>query len=352
MTHSWKRASLPTTTTSFFGPGSRLIWRLPGSVSLNSNPPAGKLMRHRRCLVRLLVIVASVVIVGGSVAFAQPPRAPLSLEPEGVRGEAVFPALEGWYENDDGTFTILLGYFNRNKEPLDIPIGPDNRIEPGGPDMGQPAHFFPGREWGVFSITVPADSEDQEFTWTLTANNQQSVVTFWLNPAYYVDMFLNRANGNVPPTLQVAPGGDTLQGPSRGVQTSYTATVGQPLELWAHASDVPLTNPSQHPRRGRERPPLTLRWELYRGPADVEFYFESNDEDTRMPQVIGAIVLPNDQARHAFEDISGGETTTLATFTEPGDYRLVVTVNDISGNGGGGDQCCWTTAHVDVSVQE
>ena len=22
------------------------------------------------------------------------------------------------------------------------------------------------------------------------------------------------------------------------------------------------------------------------------------------------------------------------------------------GNGGGGDQCCWTTAHVDVSVQE
>lgn len=350
MTNSWKRASPPTITISFSVPGVARP-AIPGLCFPNTNSPAGKLMQHRR-LVRLLIAVVSVVIVGNTVVFAQPPRAPLSLEPEGARGEAVFPALEGWYENDDGTFTILLGYFNRNEEPLDIPIGPDNRIEPGGPDMGQPSHFFPGREWGVFSITVPADSEDQEFTWTLTANNQQSVVTFWLNPAYYVDMFLNRANGNVPPTLRVVPGGDSLQGPSRGVQTSYTATVGQPLELWAHASDVPLTNPPQHPRRGRERPPLTLRWELYRGPADVEFAFESNDQDTRMPQVIGAIVLPNDQARHAFEDISGGETTSLATFAEPGDYRLIVTVNDISGNGGSGDQCCWTTAHVDVSVQE
>ena len=101
-------------------------------------------MPHPRCLVRLLIAVVSVVIVGNTVVFAQPPRAPLSLEPEGVRGEAVFPALEGWYENDDGTFTILLGYFNRNEEPLDIPIGPDNRIEPGGPDMGQPSHFFLG----------------------------------------------------------------------------------------------------------------------------------------------------------------------------------------------------------------
>ena len=79
-------------------------------------------MQHPCCLVRLLIAVVSVVIVGNAVVFAQPPRAPLSLEPEGVRGEAVFPALEGWYENDDGTFTILLGYFNRNEEPLDLSL--------------------------------------------------------------------------------------------------------------------------------------------------------------------------------------------------------------------------------------
>jgi hypothetical protein len=26
-------------------------------------------------------------------------------------------------------------------------------------------------------------------------------------------------------------------------------------------------------------------------------------------------------------------------------------VNDTSGDGGGGDQCCWTTAHVRVNVK-
>ena len=52
-------------------------------------------------------------------------------------------AFEGWYQNTDGSFTLLVGYFNRNsKETLDIPVGPNNRIEPGGPDQGQPTHFM------------------------------------------------------------------------------------------------------------------------------------------------------------------------------------------------------------------
>jgi hypothetical protein len=53
-------------------------------------------------------------------------------------------SLEGWYQNPDGTFSLLVGYFNRNqKETLDIPIGPNNQIEPGGLDQGQPTHFLP-----------------------------------------------------------------------------------------------------------------------------------------------------------------------------------------------------------------
>ena len=36
---------------------------------------------------------------------------------------------------------------------------------------------------------------------------------------------------------------------------------------------------------------------------------------------------------------------------EPGDYTLRLQVNDISGNGGGGSQCCWTNAHVKVTVK-
>ena len=291
-------------------------------------------------VLRLTATLAAVLAFSGSAA-AQPPRAPFPLEPGGSRGEAIFPALEGWYRNADGTFTILLGYFNRNNQPVDIPIGADNQIQPGGPDLGQPTHFLPRRAWGVFAITVPADFGDQRFTWTLSANNQRSEVAFWLNPPYFVDPFLNRANGNTPPRLQVTADGGEVQGPPvTGVAASYTASVGQPLELKAWVHDKPLTNPPPARRRasarGRRRPPLTLTWRLYRGPADVTF--ETGAED-------------GESWRHEFEHLAGGETTTYATFTEPGEYRLLVTANDVSGNGGGGDQCCWTTAHVDVTVR-
>ena len=75
----------------------------------------------------------------------------------------IYPAFEGWGPLKDGSNVLLLGYFNRNKDQaLDIPIGPDNRIEPGGPDYGQPTHFLTGRQYGVFAITVPEGLRHQE----------------------------------------------------------------------------------------------------------------------------------------------------------------------------------------------
>ena len=86
-------------------------------------------------------------------------------------GQSVTGAFEGWFQNPDGSFSLLLGYYNRNlKQELDIPVGPDNRIDPGGPDQGQPTHFLPGRQWGVFTVTVPKDFGIKKLTWTLTAN--------------------------------------------------------------------------------------------------------------------------------------------------------------------------------------
>ena len=72
---------------------------------------------------------------------------------------------------------MLVGYFNRNaKEALDIPVGPNNRIEPGGPDMGQPTYFETRRQWGVFTIRVPKDFGTKKLTWTLTANGETNAV--------------------------------------------------------------------------------------------------------------------------------------------------------------------------------
>ena len=286
--------------------------------------------------ITLLAVTAALLALAGGAA-AQPPRAPLPLEPAGERGEAIFPAVEGWYRNADGTSTIVLGYFNRNDEPVDIPIGAENRIEPGGPDHGQPTHFLPGRAWGVFAITVPADFGEQRFTWTIAANNQQSEVSFWLNPPYFVDPFLNRANGNVPPWLRVGEGAEVQGPPVSGIAATLSANVGEPLALAASVRDVPLTNPPP-PRAGREPPPgATLTWRLYRGPAEVTFDTGAEDDP--------------ENGRHEFADVAGGDTTTWVSFSEPGEYRLMVTANDVSGNGGGGDQCCWTTAFVDVTVR-
>src|SRR5277367_2135645 len=90
----------------------------------------------------------------------------LPVEPVHDTGQSITGAFEGWFPNPDGTFSLLLGYYNRNqKQTLDILPGPDNRIEPDGPDRGQPTHFLPGRQWGVFVITVPKDFGEKKLTW-------------------------------------------------------------------------------------------------------------------------------------------------------------------------------------------
>ena len=150
-----------------------------------------------------------------------------------------------------------------------------------------------------------------------------------MNPPYFVDPFLNRANGNVPPRLRVTDGGPELQGPSLpGVAAAFRAVAGEPTRLTAWARDTELEIPPPPRARGRQRPPLSVTWRKYRGPGAVTF----------------------DEATYEYESLAGGEAATMATFDEPGVYRLTVTANDISGNGGGGDQCCWTTVHVDVLV--
>src|SRR5262249_40135249 len=83
-----------------------------------------------------------------------------------AHGQQVFPVFEGWMPNADGTIEMFFGYVNRNyEEILDIPVGPNNSIEPGGPDQGQPTHFFPRRSQFTFSVRVPKDFGKKELVW-------------------------------------------------------------------------------------------------------------------------------------------------------------------------------------------
>ena len=90
-----------------------------------------------RVVVLGVLAVLAVLAAGVWTAGAAQPR--LS------RGQEVVPAYEGWERNADGSFNLVFGTMNRNwEEELDIPIGPANHVEPGGPDRGQPTHFLPG----------------------------------------------------------------------------------------------------------------------------------------------------------------------------------------------------------------
>jgi esterase len=248
-------------------------------------------------------------------------------------GQGITGAFEGWFKNSDGTFSILLGYFNRNaKEELDIPIGPDNSIEPGGPDQGQPVHFLAGRQWGVFTVTVPKDfGSSNKLTWTLTANGRTNVIPLSLNPLWEVSPFKEEGIGNTPPFISFEKGGPTIQGP-RSLRTSMTASLGDPLPLTVWVSDDAKTAPGAQPQR---TPPVTITWSQFRGPAKVVF------ANTK-PAVV--------QEAANGGTVFSGEASTTATFSQPGEYVLHVVANDWSGDGGRGFQCCWTNGEVTVTV--
>jgi len=245
--------------------------------------------------------------------------------------------LEGWFKNPDGTFNILVGYYNRNrKQELDIPIGPNNFIEPGVPDHGQPTHFMSGRGWGLFVIQVPADFGDKKFTWTIVANGKTTVIPLSLKTDWEVSPLIEAGVGNTPPVLSFDEHGPTVQGPL-ALMAERTAKAGEPLPITVWVSDDAKFTSSSGSRPKNLGTPVTLHWVPYRTPGHVTLSAERPE--------VQKIERPGSTAPF------NGKATITATFSEPGDYVLHVTANDYSGEGGSGFQCCWTTGMVKVSVQ-
>ena len=284
---------------------------------------------------RLAVALVAVACMAGSAVLAQQ----LAMEPLKDSGSNIYPAYEGWYKNDDGTFTLLIGYYNRNKkEILDIPIGPENKIEPGGPDQGQPTHFEVGRGWGTIAIKVPKDFGDKKLVWTITANGKTVSVPFGVVKGYQIEPFLDAAMGNKPPVIKFSETGAALQGPPAPLAQAnvINGAVGEnvAIKYWISddGNDEPPTGGSAAapPPAGANAPPRRPRVSTtltkYRGPGEIKF----------------ADSTPT---------IEKETVNTTATFSLPGEYLIRVEGNDSSGVGGGGFQCCWTTAYLKVNVK-
>jgi hypothetical protein len=283
-----------------------------------------------------LAAMACAALVGGALVAAQqapPASSPLPLEPSKERGASITPAYEGWFTNPDGSFSLLLGYFNRNsREAIDIPVGPNNKIEPGPIDQGQPTYFESGRQWGVFVVKVPKDFGKKTVTWTITANGETQAIPFALNNSYNIAPFKEIGMNNEPPKLAFTQGGPKFAGPPMATAATLTGKVKTPVpvNVWVEDPKGRGQEPGAAARgRGATTSVATVSLHKYRGPGTVTF------DKVRLP-------VPT----------QGAQVSANATFSDPGEYMLRVQANDESGEGGGGFQCCWTNAYVKVAITQ
>ena len=253
--------------------------------------------------------------------------------PEFLRasGGPVIPIFEGWYPNPAGGFELSFGYFNVNtEEVIDIPLGPDNFIEPADLDGRQPSHFLPipegdRRYWGAFTIHVPEDWGSRDVVWTLNLDGRSYSVPGRLTKSHYqINSWIFPGRESTAPVLSFEAGGPGVQGPAGVDGEPLEASVGQPITL-----NVWLRRDDTFPDNVR---PINLAWFKHQGPGSVTF---------REP----TLALPSEE--WATSD-SGALASTVVTFAEPGEYVLRALaynrVSEFEYN------CCWTNGFIAVHV--
>lgn len=287
-------------------------------------------------LVGVVPVLAGLFLAGSTTLQAQQtPGTPQTVEGMewNVRnlrpsGMPVIPMFDGWIDKGNGTADLCFGYFNLNLEQtLDIPVGPDNFVEPARFNGSQPTHFREvppryRRYFCVFSVNVPMGSEP--VVWTLRHNGRTFSVPGHTDSSEYVleNIFQPSRDALAPLVRLVEP----VQGPEglgRGVGVRsgpVQATVGDSLTLTVSAIQPEMAAYEGDPKSFR------VYWLKYSGPGDVGF----SSVDTKIEE---------------------GQTTvsTKAAFSEPGNYVVLVQGFDAD-DGSFGMQCCWTTMYVDVTV--
>ncbi len=277
----------------------------------------------------LALVAGGAAVAVGLFCPAQPADAQLPLGSRSGRGQTVTPAYEGWYENADGTLSLSFGYMNRNfGETIEIPLGPDNMIEPAEFDGGQPTFFAARRHFGVFVVSVPADFGDRKLYWTLRMRGETFRIPGHLHTDWKIDALKGEAgDGNTPPVIRFEADGAEGAGPEGVWGQPLEASVGETVAVtvWARDDGVGQRGVRGTGRAGAQ---VNLAWFKHQGPGDVDF----GERTASVPS-------------------SGGEATTSVVFGEPGKYVLRVRANDASGvSSAGHAQCCWTNGFIRVAV--
>lgn len=273
-------------------------------------------------------------------------------------GQNASPAFEGWERNEDGSYSFLFGYMNRNwEEELNVPIGPENNIEPGGPDQGQPTRLLPRRNRFVFSVRVPQDWGDKELVWTLTTKGKTERAYASLRQDYFIDDVViasetgalgagsssPEVRGNKPPQIKIE--GDkqravkvgeplalvawvTDDGVPKPRRAASAAATARALALLANASPNAPRNPAYNPPSRltvNKRTGLHMMWFVYRGEGKARFEPMQIKpwEDTRTGA--NSPWAPLWTPPPAPKD---GKYTATVTFDTPGTYVLRARADD------------------------
>lgn len=196
-------------------------------------------------------------------------------------GQNVVPYFDGWIRNADGSFDLIFGYFNRNwQETLILPAGPDNKVEPGAADQGQPTVFAPRRQGWVYRVRVPSDFGKKVVTWTITVNGKTERAYGELLPVEEITERIVMTRGNLNPGE-----GDPNKPPAVTIVPVMGAIAAQPVTLTATVADDGLPKPREPVRRTQTtdatrqtnsaatgaRRGLNVSWLQLRGPAKVTF---------------------------------------------------------------------------------
>ena len=280
------------------------------------------------------------------------------LQPNSPGNHTLAPFMEGWYENEDGTFTISFGYSNANLDTLYIPVGEDNFLDPAQFNGVQSTIFFPGHHRGIFAVTLPAEMKDQDVWWTLTkTNGDVTRVPGRIGSIAYELDWVPRPHGGLPPSVSF----DSQSGVGRGppgimAERTQTVVVGSPLTLSVNATDPSERDPDD--ARSADVP-LRVVWSQLQGPGRVEY---TRHESNPRPEVEEEDAAAGGAAARRRRQPAGPEVTTLSegygtanvivTFSVPGEYLMRARVDNFSApDSADNDNCCFTNGYVRVTVR-
>ena len=201
------------------------------------------------------------------------------------------------------------------------------------------------REYCVFAVNVPGDIGSERVWWNLRIDGHPYRVPGHITARpWRVDNLVNSVGTalmdfednaaisgvyTAPVVRFIEPPGSEGRGKGGVMAGPLAARVGTPLPL-----TISVTHPDEQTASVEDLNPdeegilaeQSMKWSKFAGPVGATSFSPQRSE----------FEVGRDPA----------EQTTVVTFSQPGDYVLLVQVL----NGSFSSQCCWTNAYVEVTV--